>query len=141
MQATQLSAHFMELHLTTSAGTYVKEFVHGDLGRTVPSIGSLLQCTADILQLDVMGVEDQWSKGTTATSSITTATAAAARAAAAAADSSDRVSDTTANTAEAAPTTADADAQTKRLVTNGQHAGDAVGSTAAAGVDLAEVAT
>jgi hypothetical protein len=145
MQATQLSAHFMELHLTTSAGTYVKEFVHGDLGRTVPSIGSLLQCTADILQLDVMGVEDQWSKGTTATNSITaaaaTAAAAASAAASAAADSSYRVCDTTTNTAEAAPTTADADAQTKRLVTNGQHAGDAVGSTAAAGVDLAEAAT
>jgi hypothetical protein len=26
------------------AGTYVKEFVHGDLGRTSPSIGSLLVC-------------------------------------------------------------------------------------------------
>lgn len=36
-----------------SAGTYIKEFVHGDLGRTVPSIGSLLDSEADILQLDV----------------------------------------------------------------------------------------
>lgn len=42
-------------------GTYIKEFVHGDLGRTVPSIGSLLNCRADILQLDVTNVEDKWS--------------------------------------------------------------------------------
>ena len=41
-----------------SAGTYIKEFVHGDLGRTVPSIGSLLESEADILQLDVAQVYD-----------------------------------------------------------------------------------
>lgn len=35
--------------------------MHGDLGRTVPSIGSLLNCEADILQLDVTNVEDRWS--------------------------------------------------------------------------------
>ena len=28
--------------MTASAGTYIKEFVHGDRGRTVPSVGSLL---------------------------------------------------------------------------------------------------
>ncbi len=28
--------------MVTSAGTYVKEFVHGDLGRTSPSIGQIL---------------------------------------------------------------------------------------------------
>lgn len=39
----------------------MKEFVHGDLGRTVPSVGSLLGCRADILQLDVVHVEDKWS--------------------------------------------------------------------------------
>ncbi len=37
-----------------SSGTYIKEFVHGDRGRTHPSAGSLLGCDADILQLDVM---------------------------------------------------------------------------------------
>lgn len=35
--------------------------MHGDFGRTVPSIGSLLNCRADILQLDVTDVEDRWS--------------------------------------------------------------------------------
>ncbi len=37
-----LSPHFFLLHCVTSAGTYVKELVHGDLGRTRPSIGELL---------------------------------------------------------------------------------------------------
>ncbi|KAH3759323.1 trna pseudouridine synthase pus10 [Pelomyxa schiedti] len=49
--------HFFVLHVTTQAGTYIKEFVHGDLGRTTPNIGSMLGCDTDILQLDVMGVE------------------------------------------------------------------------------------
>lgn len=33
--------------------SYVKEFVHGDFGRTVPSLGTLLDTSADILELDV----------------------------------------------------------------------------------------
>lgn len=35
--------------------------MHGDLGRTVPSVGSLLNSRADILQLDVTNVEDRWT--------------------------------------------------------------------------------
>ncbi|KAF6172550.1 hypothetical protein GIB67_007063 [Kingdonia uniflora] len=50
------SQYFM-LHLCTQAGTYIKEFVHGDLGRTKPSIGSILGCRAEILQLDVTDVK------------------------------------------------------------------------------------
>ncbi|CAB1118382.1 unnamed protein product [Ectocarpus sp. CCAP 1310/34] len=61
MRAEWINEHFFQLELATSAGTYIKEFVHGDLGRTVPSIGSLLDCRADILQLDVTNVEDRWS--------------------------------------------------------------------------------
>jgi tRNA pseudouridine synthase 10 len=44
------------LQVCTSAGTYVKEFVHGDRGRTVPSVADLLSCKADILQLDVLEI-------------------------------------------------------------------------------------
>lgn len=32
----------------TSAGTYVKEFIHSDIGRTYPNLGSLLNCDIDI---------------------------------------------------------------------------------------------
>jgi tRNA U54 and U55 pseudouridine synthase Pus10 len=49
--------HYFRLRLSTDAGTYVKEFVHGDLGRTVPSASSMLQCRTDILELDCEGVE------------------------------------------------------------------------------------
>eukprot|EP01132_Coremiostelium_polycephalum_P001291 gene1291-1630_t len=53
-----VSPHFFVLDVIgAQAGTYIKEFVHGDLGRTVPSIGSILNCEADILQLDVLNVD------------------------------------------------------------------------------------
>ncbi|CAM9469917.1 unnamed protein product [Choristocarpus tenellus] len=59
MEGEWINAHFFVLTITTSGGTYIKEFVHGDLGRTVPSVGSLLGCRADILQLDVVDVLDK----------------------------------------------------------------------------------
>ena len=49
-----------QLHLQTQAGTYIKEFVHGDLGRTEPNVGSLLGGTFDILALDVESIELDW---------------------------------------------------------------------------------
>ncbi len=58
VKAEFINAHYMILHVLSSAGTYIKEFVHGDLGRTQPSIGSLLDSEADILQLDVTEVYD-----------------------------------------------------------------------------------
>jgi len=57
-----LSPHFFVLGLVTSAGTYVKEFCHGDLGRTTPNVGSLLGCETDILQLDVLELHDDRSR-------------------------------------------------------------------------------
>ena len=43
------------LTLTTQAGTYVKEFVHGDLGRTTPNLREILNIPdLDIIALDVM---------------------------------------------------------------------------------------
>jgi tRNA pseudouridine(54/55) synthase len=51
--------NIMRVRLETAAGFYVKEFVHGDLGRTTPSLGDLLYIEQmDILQLDVLGVEN-----------------------------------------------------------------------------------
>lgn len=51
------SSQYFLLHLCTQAGTYIKEFIHGDLGRTQPSIGSILTCRAEILRLDVTDVK------------------------------------------------------------------------------------
>jgi tRNA pseudouridine synthase 10 len=46
------------LTLTTQAGTYIKEFVNGDRGRTRPSVAELLGCeAAECVCLDVTGVE------------------------------------------------------------------------------------
>jgi tRNA U54 and U55 pseudouridine synthase Pus10 len=49
--------HYFRLHLSTSAGTYVKEFVHGDLGRTHPNLSIMLGGRADILELDCTGIQ------------------------------------------------------------------------------------
>ena len=39
MKAQYINDHFFILHLLASAGTYIKEFVHGDLDRTYPNVG------------------------------------------------------------------------------------------------------
>ncbi|KAL5111375.1 tRNA pseudouridine synthase Pus10 [Taenia crassiceps] len=62
--AAQANVHPKEelflLELCCEAGTYVKELVHGDLGRTRPSLSSLLDCPVDLLALDVVAVEHEW---------------------------------------------------------------------------------
>ncbi|KAF9914850.1 putative tRNA pseudouridine synthase Pus10, partial [Lobosporangium transversale] len=57
LKAFPLEGHFMVVHLHTEAGTYIKEFVHGDLGRNQPSLGSIIGCEADIMELDVLEVD------------------------------------------------------------------------------------
>ncbi|MDE1798177.1 MAG: hypothetical protein KGH63_02115 [Candidatus Micrarchaeota archaeon] len=46
------------LDIYAEAGTYIKELVHGDNGRTVPSISSILGTPCQCAQLDVTGIED-----------------------------------------------------------------------------------
>ena len=53
--------HFILL-MTTQAGTYIKEFVHGDFGRTVPNMGQILDAECDILELNVDSVDLDWPK-------------------------------------------------------------------------------
>ncbi|XP_036291316.1 tRNA pseudouridine synthase Pus10 isoform X2 [Pipistrellus kuhlii] len=60
MEACYVDAHHFRLQLKTQAGTYIKEFVHGDFGRTKPNLGSLMNVTADILELDVESVDVDW---------------------------------------------------------------------------------
>ncbi|XP_036604633.1 tRNA pseudouridine synthase Pus10 isoform X1 [Trichosurus vulpecula] len=60
METHYIDEHHFRLHLKTQAGTYIKEFVHGDFGRTKPNIGSLMNGTADILELDVESVDADW---------------------------------------------------------------------------------
>jgi len=58
-RAEYINPHWFLLDVLTSAGAYVKEFVHGDRGRTVPSVGSIIGARATIIQLDVIGVSNQ----------------------------------------------------------------------------------
>ena len=62
IKARRLAPHFVKLWLNTQAGTYIKEFVHGDFGRTFPSLGTLIGDGghADILSLDVVAVQLDW---------------------------------------------------------------------------------
>ncbi|XP_065833538.1 tRNA pseudouridine synthase Pus10-like [Oscarella lobularis] len=53
--------HHFKLTLTTQAGTYIKEFVHGDMGRTQPNLKTLLNGRdVDILLLDVQSIDINW---------------------------------------------------------------------------------
>jgi len=58
-----LKDNMFKLLVVTSAGTYVKELVHGDFNRTKPNLGTLLGCATDILALDVEEVELAWPPG------------------------------------------------------------------------------
>ncbi|VVB56832.1 tRNA pseudouridine synthase Pus10 [uncultured archaeon] len=53
-----LSPNEWVLDIFAEAGTYIKELIHGDGGRTQPSFTSLLKTPCKCAQLDVMGVED-----------------------------------------------------------------------------------
>lgn len=56
LKASLVDSHHFRVQMTTQAGAYVKEFIHGDLGRTLPSICTLLSKECDILELDVHAV-------------------------------------------------------------------------------------
>ncbi|XP_055495872.1 putative tRNA pseudouridine synthase Pus10 isoform X2 [Leucoraja erinacea] len=60
MKVEYVDQHHFRLYLKTQAGSYVKEFVHGDFGRTKPNLGTLMNTTADILELDVLSVDVDW---------------------------------------------------------------------------------
>ncbi|TKS68705.1 putative tRNA pseudouridine synthase [Collichthys lucidus] len=60
MNTRFLDSHHFYLGLKTQAGTYIKEFVHGDFGRTKPNLCQLLNTDTDILELDVESVDVDW---------------------------------------------------------------------------------
>ncbi|XP_011480821.1 putative tRNA pseudouridine synthase Pus10 isoform X1 [Oryzias latipes] len=60
MNARYVDDHHFYLRLKTQAGTYIKEFVHGDFGRTKPNLCELLKTDTDILELDVESVDVDW---------------------------------------------------------------------------------
>ncbi|XP_072751987.1 tRNA pseudouridine synthase Pus10 [Anoplolepis gracilipes] len=60
LQVSERTDKFFILDVKTQAGTYVKEFVHGDFGRTKPSLCDFLNAEVDIVALDVTGINLQW---------------------------------------------------------------------------------
>jgi tRNA pseudouridine synthase 10 len=52
-----------ELRIRAEAGTYIKELVHGDGGRTRPSLAELLATEAQVEKLDVLEVHDEGADG------------------------------------------------------------------------------
>ncbi|KAK3892758.1 hypothetical protein Pcinc_003346 [Petrolisthes cinctipes] len=58
--AVPIDLHYFKLYLTTQAGTYIKEFIHGDLGRTNPNLRQVIGVDLDIMALDVENVALDW---------------------------------------------------------------------------------
>lgn len=61
LQPIPSSDRTFSLTLVAESGTYIKEFVHSDFGRTNPSLSHVIgDCTTDILSLDVEEVFVDW---------------------------------------------------------------------------------
>lgn len=61
LEPEQKETDLLRVDLKTSAGTYVKEFVHGDGGRTVPCLATLFEVeAAECLELDVLEIHLDW---------------------------------------------------------------------------------
>ena len=56
LRIKRLSPRKLELVVTSESGTYIKELVHGDDGRTTPSLASLLGCACTVRELDVIKI-------------------------------------------------------------------------------------
>nr|XP_022903062.1 putative tRNA pseudouridine synthase Pus10 [Onthophagus taurus] len=54
------SPYLFILNINTQAGTYVKEFVHGDFERTLPNIGTIIGDEAELIALDVVSINLDW---------------------------------------------------------------------------------
>ncbi|MFQ5908631.1 MAG: tRNA pseudouridine(54/55) synthase Pus10 [Thermoplasmata archaeon] len=65
VDAEVLRAHGREaeVRIRAEAGTYIKELVHGDEGRTRPSLAELLGTQAEVERLDVLEVHDEGAHG------------------------------------------------------------------------------
>jgi len=63
LECARVGPDLLAVQLTTQGGTYIKEFVHGDFGRSSPSLPDLLPgpaTRADLLLLDVTHVDCEY---------------------------------------------------------------------------------
>lgn len=57
LAARPIAERVFELFIRCQGGLYVKEFIHGDGGRTRPSVASILGAAFEVIELDVLDVE------------------------------------------------------------------------------------
>ncbi|XP_050079786.1 putative tRNA pseudouridine synthase Pus10 [Anopheles maculipalpis] len=60
--ACRENPYAMVVDIVSQAGTYIKELVHSDFGRTGPSFRSIIGTAIDIHALDVMAIDLDWPK-------------------------------------------------------------------------------
>lgn len=60
IKARFIDKHHIALTLLTESGTYIKEFISGDGGRTEPSISSMLGVEAKCKELNVLRIYSEW---------------------------------------------------------------------------------
>jgi tRNA pseudouridine synthase 10 len=58
MELVDLSGDTVQVQVRGESGIYVKELIHGDRGRTQPSMAELLGRSCDVVELDVLNVHD-----------------------------------------------------------------------------------
>jgi tRNA pseudouridine synthase 10 len=63
VSAVQIDERTYELSLVVDGGLYVKELIHGDNGRTTPSLKELLGVEPENIELTVLGVMEPAWKG------------------------------------------------------------------------------
>jgi len=56
LKLVSMDGSSITLDIICDAGTYVKEFIHGDEGRTQPSLAELLEARCEVDKLDVMKI-------------------------------------------------------------------------------------
>lgn len=57
VEAKRVSEREVELIIEAQGGFYIKEFIHGDNGRTNPSISSILGKSVETIELDVLDID------------------------------------------------------------------------------------
>lgn len=62
IDVVSFSGNMAKVRVLAEAGTYIKELISGDKGRTKPSVAELLQCTAKCKQLTVTKIHDDYIK-------------------------------------------------------------------------------
>ena len=59
VKTRQINTNQFEFIVLADGGTYIKELISGDEGRTIPSVSSILNTKATCVELDVLKIEHE----------------------------------------------------------------------------------